>query len=137
MPKYCSEARTRQIPQTRSEMRTRQVPKYRSEPRYAESFTYKAWDWRPDRTVKATGGDVVGLAWPANGAKTEGLPAGEQERETRGERYTVTLSFHDETIEFAVPNSDVFERYAVHTEHEVRREAGEPLRVDGKWVTPL
>ena len=135
--KYCSESRTRQVPRTRTEDRTRQVPRYRSEPRYAEAFSYKAWDWKTDRTVHAEGTDATGLHWPDNGAKTVGLLEGDKERETRKGTYSVTLLFHgDEKIHFAVATPEALAPFALKTKHDVRRKEKQ-LFVDNVLVTPL
>ena len=134
--RYCDESRTRQVAQTRTESRTRQVPRYRSEPRYAEAFHYKAWDWRADRTVRASGTAATGVHWPDNGARTTGLPTGEQEREQRHASYTVTLRYHgDQTVRFAAATPEALARFGAGT-HTVRR-VRDALFVDGAPITPL
>jgi hypothetical protein len=135
--RYCSESRTRQVPKTRTEYRTRQVPRYRSEPRYAEAFHYKTWDWAADRTVRAAGVEATGVHWPDSGARTTGLPAGEQEREQRHARYTITLHYHgDETVRFAVPTPEALAPFTTHSQHVVRR-VSKAVFVDGAPITPL
>jgi hypothetical protein len=133
--RYCSVTKTRQVPRTRTEGRTRQVAKYRSEPRYAEGFTYKLWEWAPERSDKASGADAT-LYWPT-GARLMGLPPGEQERETRTAKYLVSLAYGDDaTVTFEVVSAEQFATFAPGTSHEVHREP-DVLLVDGKPITPI
>jgi hypothetical protein len=135
--RYCSESRTRQVPKTRTESRTRQVPRYRSEPRYAEAFHWRAWEWGRERTVRSAGAQATGLIWATDkGARHTGLPEGEQEREQRHAKYTVTLEFHGETIQFAVPGPDQLAPFTTGSHHDVHRD-GDTLAVDGTPIQPL
>lgn len=140
--RYCSATRTREVPKTRSEGRTIRVPAYRDEPRYADAFSYRAWSWAHDRTVREGGslGEEVEagigkLSWPA-GARTSGLPPGEQEREKRTARYLVTLRYRgDSTIRFEV-SPMAFARFTPGSEHTLRIESGTYI-VNAAAVTPL
>ncbi len=135
--RYCSEARTRQVPKTRTEWRTRQVPRYRQEPRHAEAFRWKVWEWAPERQVRAEGVEAAGLRWPDGGARASGLPKGEQERERRRARYTVTLRYDDDDdVTFQVATPEELARFAVGTTHPLHREAGK-MTVHGAPIVPL
>jgi hypothetical protein len=145
-PRYCSGTRTREVPQTRSEVVKIRVPTYRDEPRYADAFSYKAWSWAHDRTVREQGvigviGDDVEagggkLRWPA-GARTSGLPPGEQEREKRTARYLVTLVYSgDSMIRFEVKSPEALARFTPDSKHTLRIEYGQYL-VNASAVTPL
>jgi hypothetical protein len=135
--RYCSEARTRQVPRTRSEWRTRKVPRYRQEPRHAEAFAWKAGEWAPERTVRAQGTDVRGLTWPEGGARTAGLLAGEQERETRSGNYRVLLRYDDQkkSVAFDVATPGELAAFTQGSQHTVHTEPGVIL-VDGKAIQP-
>jgi hypothetical protein len=141
--RYCSEQRTREVPKTRSQPRTIRVPTYREEPRYADAFSYKAWSWAHDRTEREGGniGDGVErgvgkLPWPA-GARTSGLPPGEQEREKRIARYIVTLRYSgDSVLRFEVKSPEALARFPPGSTHTVRIEQGS-YTVDAAAVTPL
>lgn len=148
-PRYCSDTRTREVPQTRSEVVRIRVPTYRDEPRYADAFSYKAWSWAHDRTVREKGalGDSRGngddveaggtkLRWPA-GARTSGLPPGEQEREKRTARYLVTLRYGgDSMIRFEVKTPEALAKFPPGSRHTVDRKHGSYL-VNASPVTPL
>jgi hypothetical protein len=141
--RYCSETRTREVPQTRSQARTIRVPTYREEPRYADAFSYQAWTWAHDRTTREEGalGDGVEkgvgkLPWPV-GARSSGLPPGEQEREKRTARYVVTLRYDlDSTLRFVVDSPEALARFMPGSTHTVRIESG-AYTVNGATVTPL
>ncbi|MCC6877544.1 MAG: hypothetical protein IT378_24770 [Sandaracinaceae bacterium] len=81
--RYCSEARTRQ------------VPRYRSVPVYRTWYAYRVWDWGLDRTVRA-GGAGNETHWPSDSEVALNVSCGEGERERtrRATRYEV--SFRDE-----------------------------------------
>ncbi len=124
-PRYCSESRTREIPQTRTVDRTREVPRYRAEPIYAEAVRYKLWDWAPDRTETERGTSLATLRWPARGARESGLPEGERERETRTATYVVSLTTGARTLRFQVASPAVLQRFLPATLHEL--DAGQGL----------
>jgi hypothetical protein len=122
--RYCSVTKTRQVPKTRGVTRTKQVPVYQSVPRYADAFSYQAWSWAPERTVRESGKDANRMRWPA-GARTAGLARGEQERERRTANYVVTLKYQtDSTVRFEVKNPDLALRYRVGSQHELSRASG-------------
>ena len=143
-PRYCSETRTREVPQTRSQVRTIRVPTYRDEPRFADAFSYKAWSWEHDRTVREGGAigealerGVGKLPWPA-GARTSGLSTGEQEREKRTARYIVTLRYSgDSTLRFEVNSPEALSRFTPGSEHTLRMESGTYSVNNAGVVTPL
>lgn len=94
--RYCDRTHTRQVQQYRDDPRTRQVSRYRSEPRYAEFFSWRAWTWAPDRTARIGGNTPATLRWPVEEAHVgANLGPGEQERETRSERYVLAISYRD------------------------------------------
>ena len=120
------------------------VPTYREEPRYADAFSYKAWAWAHDRTERDQGvlGDDVEkggskLKWAA-GARTTGLPPGEQERDTRTARYFVTLRFGiaDKLTRFEVKDANAFARFMPGSRHTIDFDYGEWV-VDGSPIKPL
>ncbi len=83
-PRYCDEPRTRQ------------VPVYRQEPRYAEYASYQLWEWKPERTVAASGEGTADMRWPVEEARIGAdLEAGEQEREKRRAQYVASLDYDD------------------------------------------
>ncbi len=133
--KYCSRSKTRQVAKTRSEGRTRQVPKYRSEPRYAEGFSWKAWEWAHERTVTEKGTDVAKLAWPTTGARAV-MDGGEKEREKRKSTYVVSLTYGDDTLKFAVPDEGAAAKFATGSAHEIHKERDDWM-VDGARIVPL
>jgi hypothetical protein len=104
-PKYCSQSRTRQVPQTKTVTRTRQVPKTktvtrtrqvpktRPVERMAPWFTWRAWSWKQDRVLRREG-DTAPLAWPAasEGKPSAPLAKGEQERSSQKGDYTLTVA---------------------------------------------
>jgi hypothetical protein len=131
--RYCDKTKTRQVAKTRSESRTRQVPRYRSEPRYAEAFSWVHWEWLPARTARAAGTDVT-TRWPESNLN-KGLADGEKERETRREKYQVTLDYGEKrTLTFA-PNDELFAKFAPGTKHSIHTEQG-TFTLDGAPVTP-
>jgi hypothetical protein len=142
-PRYCSGTRTREVPRTRSEVLKIRVPTYRDEPRYADAFSYKAWSWAHDRTVRERGvlGDNVEAGgvkppWPA-GARTSGLPPGEQEREKRTARYLVVLVYSgDSMISFEVKSPEALAPFTPGSKHRLRIEQGSYI-VNASAVTPL
>jgi hypothetical protein len=135
-PRYCNESRTRQVAKTRSETRTRQVPIVRFVKRYAEAFSYQTWEWAPERTVRDSGHDTLEMYWPA-GARTTGLPAGEQERERRTSKYIVTLRYRDsDTLRFEVPDAARFALFKAGSVHQIYRIGG-VMTVDGMTITRL
>jgi hypothetical protein len=131
--RYCSETRTREVPKTRSQMRTITVPAYRDEPRYADAFSYRQWSWAQDRTERkdgalgAAGDDVERgtgkLPWPI-GARSTGLPPGEQEREKRTARYLVTVRYAGDMIRLQVSSPEAFARFPPGSEHTLVIESG-------------
>lgn len=141
--RYCSETRTREVPQTRSQVRTIRVPTYRDEPRYADAFSYQTWAWAHDRTVREGGavGDGVErgvgkLSWPV-GARSNGLPPGEQEREKRTARYVVTLRYDGgSTLRFEVESPQALAQFTLDSTHILRIASG-AYTVNGATVTPL
>lgn len=143
-PRYCSGTRTREVPRTRSEVVKIRVPTYRDEPRFADAFSYTTWSWAHDRTVREQGallGDDVEaggakLRWPA-GARTSGLPPGQQEREKRTARYRVALVYGgDSTISFEVKSPEAFAAFTPGSHHRLRIEQGSYI-VNASAVTPL
>ncbi len=130
--KYCSVTKTRQIAKTKKESRTRQVQRYRAVPRYAEAFSYKQWEWTPNRTVRAQGTDV-NMRWPESNL-SQGLAPGEKERELRSQSFNVTLSYDDETLSFDPADEAGFGLFAPGTKHSIHTEAG-LVQVDGAAVT--
>lgn len=142
-PRYCSGTRTREVPQTRSEVVKIRVPKYREVPRYAEFFSYKMRSWAHDRTEREQGvlADQVEaggpkLKWPA-GARTSGLPPGEQEREKRTAHYLVTIQYGNGVlIRFEETNPAWFARYPQGSTHKLRIERDMHLLNNGR-ITPL
>ncbi len=104
-PKYCSQTKTRQVPQTKTVTRTRQVPKTKTvtktrqvpktKPveRMAAWFTWRAWSWKQDRVARRQG-EAPPLAWPADSETkaTTPLGKGEQERSSQQGDYALTLA---------------------------------------------
>jgi hypothetical protein len=122
--RYCSEARSRQ------------VPHYHKEPRYQEAFRWRDWEWTRARSVRAAGQGVADLRWPVDEAKVGlGLTGGEKEREQRRSRYVVTVGYGDKKVTFDVATSEELARFAPGTEHTVHTESGR-ITVDGQPVTP-
>lgn len=131
--KYCTVTKTRQIAKTRRESRTRQVPVYRSEPRYAEAFAWNHWEWRPNRTVNASGSDVT-CRWPTSNLK-QSLGRGEDEREQRSETFSVTVDFGEgQSLTFAPSNEDEFAKYPPGSSHTLHTQDGRTL-LDGAPVS--
>jgi hypothetical protein len=112
--RYCSETRQREVPKTRTQMKRMKVPAYRDEPRYADVFSYQAWSWAPERTERETGTDEFKMRWPA-GARSTGLPRGEQERERRTGKYFITVKYRydDKLVKFEVKTPAELGRYRV------------------------
>jgi hypothetical protein len=132
-PRYCSDTRLREVPQKRSQNRTIRVPTYRQEPRYAEAFSYKQWTWAHDRTERKSGSlgadddrverGASKLPWPA-GARSTGLPPGEQERETRTSRYVVTVHYSGSSVRYQVETPEALARLPPGSRHTLRVEGG-------------
>jgi len=116
-----------------SEQRSREVPQYRAVPRYQEAIEYKIWDWGDQRTVEAAGTDPSAMRWPVEEAKVgQGLGPKEQERERRTGTYRVTLDYDDEKVKFDVALSEV-PRFAVGSRHDLKIK-DDRIVVDGKPV---
>lgn len=120
--------------------RTRTVSKYKQVPQYAESFTYKRWDWGEQRKVHASGHGTTDLRWPEAEAKVgEGLThEREQERERRESTYVTTIVFDDRRVRFEV-GADAFGRYGIGTRLPVvvKSDMGERVEVDTVPIVPL
>jgi hypothetical protein len=139
--RYCSDQRIREVPKTRSQTKQLRIPAYRDEPRYADAFSYQAWSWGPNRTERETGTDVLKLRWPA-GARSTGLPRGEQERERRSGKYYVTLKYRydDKTVKFEVKTPAELGRYRVGSTVKLREQldgGGYRYAVDGVPITEI
>jgi hypothetical protein len=142
--RYCSETRTREVPKTRKQARTIRVPAYREEPRYADAFSYRQWTWAHDRTERKNGalgdsGDALErgaakLPWP-DGARTTGLPPGEQEREKRTASYIVTVRYSGDVRRFQVSSPEAFARFPPGSKHTLVIESGTHA-LSGVPVTP-
>lgn len=137
-PRYCPESRTRSVPRYRSETRYRQVPVYRQEPRYAESFTWKAWEWKPSHVARAAG-KTPETRWPTE-QEVNGPPLaeGEKVRGSRSETYAVTFAVErrgeKKRLAYAPTNDAEFGWFTVGSEHKLLVQGDKLLAVDGKAV---
>lgn len=109
-PKYCDRTKTRtvskQVPVTKTRQKqrykdvtkTRQVPKYKDVERSAPWFSWRAWEWVKNRTVKRTGDDAE-LTWPDERelAPPSPLAAGEEERTSRRTEAWIIVTVPDGT----------------------------------------
>ena len=115
-PRYCSETRTRSVTRYRSEPRTREVPRYRSEPRTAPWFTWRVWEWTPDRRAERTGNEDA-PSWPDPSELGPAAPLGEgeEDREVRDAWWVVHVREDGKGREHLLtpPTIDALARYPV------------------------
>ena len=64
---------------------------YEDQPRYQQYFTWDAWDWGYNRTVRHSGVSLA-TSWPSDDELKATLAAGEQERTRREEEYHVVFT---------------------------------------------
>ncbi|MCC6338237.1 MAG: molybdate ABC transporter substrate-binding protein [Myxococcales bacterium] len=147
-PRYCDETRTRQVPTYRTVDRTRKVPKYRgvdrtrqvpvyrSEPRSAPYYTWKTWQWVPNRVVRASG-TTTETSWPSEVEVNAGarLGPGEKERVAQAATYSVTFTTHSlfggsKQFTSAPQSLDQFIACAPGSSHRLRVRDAELLSVD-------
>jgi len=95
-PRYCNKTKTRTVTKRVPVSKTRQVPNYVQVPRRAMYYAWKAWDWRPERSITKQG-DGYQTVWPdaAEVALGSNLGPGEKERERRVANYTISLTADD------------------------------------------
>jgi len=134
--KYCTRTKTRQVPRYKDVRKSKQVARYRSEPRFAEFFSWKAWEWKPNRVVKAAG-DTTELRWPSQEEIDQGvrLEEGETERSAREASYSVSFVVPggkeaDRTFAHVCPGPEEFGRFPVQSAHRLRVQGAEILEID-------
>ncbi|HEY3445337.1 MAG TPA: hypothetical protein VGK67_03190 [Myxococcales bacterium] len=134
--KYCDKRKTRQVTKYKDVRKSRQVPRYRSEPRYAEYFSWKAWEWKPNRVVKAAGAATTDLRWPADEEINAGvrLEEGETERSAREACYRVDFvapgKDGDRSFPHVCATPEEFLRYPVGSPHRLRVQGQELVEID-------
>lgn len=90
------------------------------------------WEWLAARTARVAGTDVT-TRWPE---ANQGLGEGEKERETRKEKYEVSLAYEEQkTLTFAPGSEDVFAKFAPGSKHSLHTEQG-TFTLEGTAVTP-
>lgn len=91
------------------EQRTKTVQDYRNEPIYKPYYTWKAWRWRPNRTLN-TSGDTLSTNWPDEAPPAPLLP-GEKERSSTYHSYSVTLSKGKDSWSYSPKSVDEFQKF--------------------------
>ncbi len=128
--RYCSVTKTRQVPRYVNVKRSRQEPRYRQESRTAEWYSWKVWDWKPSRQLKAEGIATGELRWPteAEVALGRNVGKGEQERQSTQARYSVLfVGERGETFTYEPRTEGEFLRFPLGTTHILRLEQGKPV----------
>ncbi len=128
--RYCTVKKTRQVPRYVNVKRSRREPRYRQESRTAEWYSWKVWDWRLDRRVKAEGIATGELRWPTEGEVALGrkLGAGEKERKSTQARYSVFFAGdRGQTVTYEPRTESEFLRFPLGTTHTLRLEQGRPV----------
>lgn len=92
-----------------NEQRTKTVQDYKNVPVYRPYYSWKAWRWRPNRTLN-TSGDSLETNWPDASPSIPLLP-GEQERSTTHPSYSVTFSKGKDSWDYSPDNLNEFEKF--------------------------
>jgi len=89
----------------------RRVDDYADIPQNREWYSWRAWDWAYNRTVKHAG-STLKTTWPEGDELIAFLSDGEKERNRREASYHVTFRNHDDTFELSPSTLEEFERFS-------------------------
>ncbi|MFY2562900.1 hypothetical protein ACN469_35230 [Corallococcus terminator] len=123
---YTTETDRDKEPKYVDERRSRKEPRYRSVPREAAWFSWKEWEWREDRSVKANG-KTLETRWPSAEElrPPKPLPRGGQERNSRSTSYTVVLQGEEQApVTYSPKTLEEFQRFAIGSTHTLQQEQG-------------
>ena len=105
-----------------NEPRTRTVDDYEDQPRYRDWYSWRVWDWGPQRVVRV-GGATTETFWPSEQqiALNVGLLPGEKEREGgRTEKYEVKFIGDGETYTLTPKNDGEFKSFVVGRKYRLK-----------------
>lgn len=120
--RYCSVTKTRQVAYTKPVIHIRQDPVYRYEPRFAEWYSWKAWEWGPDHDVSCSGADAKVL-WPPESQRVLKLGDGERQRESKSLTMSVVFAHDKDTFTYTPKTEQQFTRFGIGTRHRIRKAA--------------
>lgn len=128
----CSGGGSRQecTPKYRDKRDWRKKTKYKDVPVYQEWYSWKAWEWRHDRDVFATG-HTLDVHWPSEEeiALCKTCTPGEEERIKHDDRYTIKFADKKDTWNYTPSNLAEFKTFPVGSKRRIKVTLGSVMLI--------